>query len=135
MTRPSPEADGAREANPAEALEVRNGVDAILDLGEYLVNYGEFVENNHPLAPASYTVEWWAQDLEHAGADVQALRDSPRVDLDDPSAEEALEWATEYDAPLHPKYTYCWHDVPVERFEALAEAVAAGDVEDDRGAE
>ncbi|WP_435177477.1 DNA polymerase II large subunit [Halorussus sp. AFM4] len=120
--------DVRRIDDPDEALELRNGVEKILDLGEYLVNYGEFVENNHPLAPASYTVEWWVQEFEAAGADVQALRDSPSVDLSDPSPDEALTWATEYDCPLHPKYTYLWHDLTVEQFEALAEAVADGEV-------
>jgi DNA polymerase II large subunit len=120
--------DVRRIDDPDEALELRNGVEKILDLGEYLVNYGEFVENNHPLAPASYTVEWWVQDFEESGADVQAMRDSPSVDLEDPSPVEALTWATEYDAPLHPKYTYLWHDLTVEQFEALAETVAAGEV-------
>jgi DNA polymerase II large subunit len=117
--------------DPEEAEAVRNGVEAVLDLGEYLVNYGEFVENNHELAPAAYVVEWWVQDMDAAGADVQALRDSPYVDLGDPSAEAALEWATEYDAPLHPAYTYCWHDITVEQFEALAGAVAGGRVDGD----
>jgi len=114
--------------DPAEALAVRNGVEEILDLGEYLVNYGEFVENNHPLAPASYTVEWWGQEFESSGADVQALRDDPRVDLDEPTAENALRWATEFDCPLHPAYTYLWHDVSVEAVDELADAVAGGDV-------
>ncbi|WP_440988296.1 DNA-directed DNA polymerase II large subunit [Haloarchaeobius baliensis] len=122
--------DVRRVDDPEEALEIRNGVERILDLGEYLVNYGEFVENNHPLAPASYTVEWWRGELADAGVDVQALRDSPHVDLADPSAEEALDWATEYDAPLHPAYTYVWHDVPVAAFDELADAVADGYVED-----
>ncbi|WP_262179148.1 DNA polymerase II large subunit [Haloarcula laminariae] len=110
------------------AREIGNGVEKILDLGEYLVNYGEFVENNHPLAPASYTVEWWEQDFEAAGADVQAMRDDPGVDLAEPSAAEALDWASDYDAPLHPKYTYLWHDVTIEQFEALADAVESADV-------
>ncbi|MFC7200997.1 DNA polymerase II large subunit [Halospeciosus flavus] len=123
--------DVRRIDDPEEALEVRNGVTDILDLGEYLVNYGEFVENNHPLAPASYTVEWWEQDLDAAGADVQALRDSPYVDLSDPDADQALDWATEYDAPLHPKYTYLWHDLTVDEFEALADAVERGRVDAD----
>jgi DNA polymerase II large subunit len=117
-----------------EALEVRNGVEKILDLGEYLVNYGEFVENNHPLAPASYTVEWWEQDFEAAGADVQAMQDDPSIDLANPSASEALAWAEEYDAPLHPKYTYLWHDVTFEQFGALADAVEAGEVATTDGA-
>jgi DNA polymerase II large subunit len=126
--------DVRRIDDPDEALELRNGVEKILDLGEYLVNYGEFVENNHPLAPASYTFEWWVQEFEDAGADVQAMRDSPTVDLSDPTADEALEWAIEYDCPLHPKFTYLWHDLTVSQFEALAEAVAAGEVVDE-GAE
>ena len=126
--------DVRRIDDPAEAKEVRNGVVAILDLGEYLVNYGEFVENNHPLAPASYTVEWWVQDMDHAGADVQALRDDPHVDLADPGAEEAIEWATGYDCPLHPKYTYLWHDLSVDEFVAFAGSVADGHFVESDGA-
>ncbi|MFW5937298.1 MAG: DNA polymerase II large subunit, partial [Halanaeroarchaeum sp.] len=122
--------DVRRIDDPAEALEIRNGVEAILDLGEYLVNYGEFVENNHPLAPASYNVDWWTQDLEAAGANVQALRDSPYVDLENPDAAQALNWAADHDVPLHPRYTYLWHDLDVERFESLATAVADGEVVD-----
>ncbi|PSQ08822.1 DNA polymerase II large subunit, partial [Halobacteriales archaeon QS_5_68_33] len=115
--------DVRRIDDPEEALAVRNGVEKVLDLGEYLVNYGEFVENNHPLVPAGYTVEWWRQELADAGADVRAMRDSLSVDLADPDADEALAWASEYDAPLHPKYTYCWHDVGVDDACALADAV------------
>ncbi|MCJ0620378.1 DNA-directed DNA polymerase II large subunit [Haloarcula hispanica] len=126
--------DVRRIDDAEEALEVRNGVEKILDLGEYLVNYGEFVENNHPLAPASYTVEWWEQDLNAAGADVQAMQDSPHVDLADPSAEEAIEWATDYDVPLHPKYTYLWHDVSVDQVCALADAVEDAQVAQADGA-
>ncbi len=120
--------DVRRIDDPAEALAVRNGVEKILDLGEYLVNYGEFVENNHPLSPASYTVEWWIQEFEATDCDVRPLRDNPHVDLDDPTATKALSWATEYDAPLHPKYTYLWHDVSVDDFEALADAVTESGV-------
>ncbi|MFA9416083.1 DNA polymerase II large subunit [Natrinema sp. HArc-T2] len=123
--------DVRRIDDPADALEIRNGIEKILDLGEYLVNYGEFVENNHPLAPAAYTYEWWVQDLDAAGADVQALEDDPRIDLEFPDPEESLEWATEYDAPLHPEYTYLWHDLSVDAFCTLSEAVAEGRVEDD----
>ena len=126
--------DVRRIDDPAEALELRNGVEKVLDLGEYLVNYGEFVENNHPLAPASYTVEWWRQEFDAAGADVQAMRDSLSVDLASPDADEALTWATDYDAPLHPKYTYCWHDVSVDDVCALADAVDEGRVAQTDGA-
>ncbi|MDB9280746.1 DNA polymerase II large subunit [Halorubrum ezzemoulense] len=114
--------------DPEEAKELRNGVEKVLDLGEYLVNYGEFVENNHPLAPASYAPEWWVQEFEAAGADVRALRDDPHVDLEHPGVDRALSWAREHDCPLHPEYTYLWHDVSVDAFAALADAIAAGEV-------
>ncbi|MFB6112608.1 MAG: DNA-directed DNA polymerase II large subunit [Halodesulfurarchaeum sp.] len=123
--------DVRRIDDPEAAREIRNGVVEILDLGEYLVNFGEFVENNHSLVPASYTVEWWEQDLEASGADVQALRDSPYVELADPDPVQALNWAMDHDAPLHPAFTYLWHDVDVEALDTLAEAAAAGTVEDD----
>jgi len=120
--------DVRRIDDAQEALEVRNGVERILDLGEYLVNYGEFVENNHPLAPASYVAEWWVQEFEEAGAPVRAMQDSVEVDLQEPTAEQALEWAAEYDVPLHPKYTYLWHDVSVEQVDALAAAITGGEI-------
>ncbi|MFB6227912.1 MAG: DNA polymerase II large subunit [Halobacteriales archaeon] len=126
--------DVRRIDDPAEALEVRNGVEEIIDLGEYLVNYGEFVENNRPLAPASYTVEWWAQDLKAAGGDLQAFRDDPGIDPENPTAAEALSWAEEFEAPLHPAYTYLWHDLPVAGFETLADAVETGRLAEADGA-
>ncbi|WP_331235205.1 DNA polymerase II large subunit [Natronorarus salvus] len=120
--------------DPEEGLELRNGVDAILDVGEYLVNYGEFVENNHALAPASYVYEWWIQEFSTTEAPVEAMADDPRIDLDDPSPEEAIEWAIEYDAPLHPSYTYLWHDLSVSEFRTLADAVDGAKIAQTDGA-
>ncbi|QSG07413.1 DNA-directed DNA polymerase II large subunit [Halapricum desulfuricans] len=120
--------------DPQEALAVRNGVEKILDLGEYLVNYGEFVENNHPLAPASYTVEWWVKELEATDADVRAMRDAVDVDLADPDPEEAFSWADRYGVPLHPKYTYLWHDVSVDRVCELATVIEESELATTDGA-
>jgi DNA polymerase II large subunit len=120
--------DVRRIDDVGEARAVGNGVEKILDLGEYLVNYGEFVENNHPLAPAGYAVEWWIQEFEAAGAPVQAMRDDVAVDLDHPTPEQALSWAEEYDAPLHPEYTYLYHDVSVDALDTLADALEDGEV-------
>ncbi|MEF8773164.1 MAG: DNA-directed DNA polymerase II large subunit [Halobacteriales archaeon] len=122
--------DVRRIDDPEEAIEIRNGVEKVIDLGEYLVNYGEFVENNHPLVPAGYTFEWWVQEFADTDADVQALQDDPHVDLERPDEREAIAWAREHDVPLHPEYTYTWHDVSVSQFERLADAVAGGEIRD-----
>ncbi|MES3517685.1 MAG: DNA-directed DNA polymerase II large subunit [Natronomonas sp.] len=118
--------DVRRIDDPAEAVEIRNGVEAVLDLGEYLVNYGEYVENNQPLSPASWCVEWWLAEMDAAGADVQALEDAARIDLEDPTADRVLSWVDRYDVALHPAYTYLYHDVSVAELDALAEAISNG---------
>ncbi|MDY6779940.1 MAG: DNA polymerase II, large subunit DP2, partial [Halobacteria archaeon] len=64
-----------------EARRVSNAVEEIVDVGEMCVNYGEFLENNHRLAPASYTYEWWVQDLEETDADVDGMKRA--FDLDE----------------------------------------------------
>ncbi|PSQ43058.1 DNA polymerase II large subunit [Halobacteriales archaeon SW_7_68_16] len=122
--------DVRRIDDPEEAKAIRNGIEEIVDLGEYLVNYGEFVENNHHLAPASYTVEWWRPELDAAGADVAALEDDVTVDVTDPDPRQALAWAAEYDAPLHPAFTYCWHDIDLDALNHLADVVTAGRIVD-----
>ncbi|MEM1957919.1 MAG: DNA polymerase II large subunit [Archaeoglobaceae archaeon] len=85
-----------------EAMEVKNEVEKILDLGEILINYGDFLENNHPLIPSSYVYEWWVQES--------------KIEIENPSEEEALRLCDEFNVPLHPKWTYLWHDISVEEF-------------------
>ncbi|RZN61861.1 MAG: DNA polymerase II large subunit [Methanonatronarchaeia archaeon] len=91
-----------------EAREHKNQVEAILDVGEILINYGDFLENNHPLVPPSYTAEWWLQEAEQKKQD-------PTVS----TAEDALKH-TEHGIPLHPDYTHLWHDITPEEAYKLA---------------
>src|SRR5574341_1049992 len=55
--------DVLRVDTAEEAFRVRHSVQKILDIGEILINFGDFLENNHPLVPSSYCNEWWAQEL------------------------------------------------------------------------
>jgi len=91
-------------------------VSKILDLGEILISFGEFLENNRPLAPASYTFEWWAQEVRQAGGDPTGHEKI--------SGEEAVELSKKLNVPLHPAHTYLWHDLSMEDFEDLASIVA-----------
>jgi DNA polymerase II large subunit len=38
-------------------------LESIWDVGEILLGFGEFLENNKPLAPSSYSVDWWSVDV------------------------------------------------------------------------
>jgi DNA polymerase II large subunit len=100
-------------------------VSKILDLGEILISYGEFLENNRPLAPASYTFEWWAAELRAAGGDPAGLEKI--------GGKEAIALSRKYGIPLHPAHTYFWHDLPAGEFESLAATVSAhGNLEAER---
>lgn len=100
-----------------EALRIRPSVQRILDVGEILINFGDFIENNHPLVPSSYCYEWWVQEL----AAKTSLKDLS--DLKNPDQKTALSLSDTYKVPLHPKYTYLWHDINLDDHAVLAEYI------------
>ncbi len=91
-------------------------IERILDVGEILISFGEFLENNHPLVPSGYCDEWWALD-------------NPGVK---PPVDEigALTLARE-GGFLHPDYTWFWDDITTAQIVSLADAiVATGKIQD-----
>ncbi|RLI84718.1 MAG: DNA polymerase II large subunit, partial [Archaeoglobales archaeon] len=96
--------DVLRVNTVSEALAVKDEVEAILDMGEILINFGDFLENNHPLLPSPFVYEWWIQE---------ARNKLPRGDYKKIDEDAALKLCDEYGIPLHPDYTYLWHDVSV----------------------
>ena len=45
------------------AREYKDEIEEIIHLGDILIGYGEFSENNHPLVPNGYCEEEWALEL------------------------------------------------------------------------
>lgn len=112
--------DVVRIDDEKQARKLRDSVEEILDVGEILINYGDFLENNHPLMPPSYCFEWWMLELEK-----KADPDTLKGDLEHPDQELALELCDRYDLPLHPKFTYLWHDISMDDFRYLSEYVSS----------
>jgi DNA polymerase II large subunit len=104
------------------AHRLREHVHEVLFTGDVLIGFGEFLENNHTLLPASYCREWWIQEAEGKGY---------KKDLDYiPSQEEALELCKS-GIPLHPRYTYFFHDLAKDELKNLAEWLCSGKIEKD----
>src|SRR3990170_6589492 len=101
------------------AKRVRDEVEQIVDLGEILVPFGEFLENNHVLMPGAYAIEWYREELRRAAGELPA-------NWRDPTASEAHDLSERYRVPLHPNYNLFWHDVPVDRLRALRQAILGG---------
>ena len=117
---------------PEEAKRVRGDIREIIDLGEILIPFGEFVENNAILPRSSYCYEWWVQELEEAAGctDDDGAREAVSgklghdVDIENPSPEDAFLISEEFGVPLHPSCNLFWHDASVEDIKTLAGAVA-----------
>jgi DNA polymerase II large subunit len=95
-----------------EAVRYTDEIEAILDVGEILISYGEFLENNHPLVPAGYCEEWWLQEggTRHPADELEAIG------------------FTLEGVPLHPSYTYLWEDLTVVQITTLADFIAKNGV-------
>jgi len=111
----------------------------IVDLGEILIPFGEFIENNSLLPDSSYVYEWWLQDLQkkinclpknYTFSGIKESEDftiekvnknlSRKIDLKKPSWEDAVEISNKYNVPLHPYYNLFWHDITVEDLTILS---------------
>ncbi|MFP4050147.1 MAG: DNA polymerase II large subunit [Thermoplasmata archaeon] len=95
-----------------EAKELNLKVKEIIDVGEILIPYGEFVENNHPLVPGAYCHEWWKQEIDE---DITASK------LDD---KKAVELSKEKGYPLHPRFIYFWDYVDVDEIKELRDWIS-----------
>ncbi len=102
--------DVLRIDDEATAKKLGPGIERILDVGEILISFGEFLENNHPLVPCGYCEEWWLLD---SGPGIKIPQNE----------EEALSLASA-GGYLHPAYTWFWDDLSVEQIITLTDAVS-----------
>ena len=114
-------ADGTVTAvhDVARARELGPEIRRIVDLGELLVSFGEFLENNRELVPGAYSLDWHAEELRAAGVD-------EAEGLDVATYDEAARVALEHRVPLHPRWLLFWHDLTPPEIRALAEFVERG---------
>lgn len=104
------------------AKKLKDYVQEILFLGDILISYGDFLQNNTPLMPAGYCEEYWIQELKEANVEL------PR-EIKNLSAEEAIKISKEFSVPLHPRYIYPWEDISVMDLEILANWLFSGKIE------
>jgi len=123
-----------------QATKIRPRLEKIIYLGDILISYGDFLENNAQLPPASYVEEIWALQLQS-----KLLTSSPNclfsisekiiserlIQLSKepftmfPTVKEAFEISKKFNIPLHPKYSFYWDSVSIHEVLLLKEKFAA----------
>jgi DNA polymerase II large subunit len=123
--------------NPSEARAAKDRIDRILFIGDLIVGYGEFLENNRTLIPSGFVEEWWAQLLaeklkatEASGLALPFSTSQQRLQnlaanpfSTKPSVIEALEISRSLSIPLHPLYTYFWEAIKPADLQYLRERI------------
>ena len=123
--------------NPSEARAVKDRIDRILFLGDLIVGYGEFLENNRPLIPSGFVEEWWGQLLAEKLKTFEAASMIPPLLIPQErlhglaanplstqiSAKDALEISRRLGIPLHPLYTFFWDAIKPNELQYLRERI------------
>ncbi|NOJ29640.1 MAG: DNA polymerase II large subunit [Nitrososphaeraceae archaeon] len=106
-----------------QATELVNKIESIIYLGDILISYGDFLENNAKLLPASYVEEIWSLELEHKLLSIdQHDKTNSDKKIPDflnqnhfvPTVVQAFELSILYDLPLHPKYLFYWNCISTD---------------------
>nr|BAA25164.1 DNA polymerase II subunit 2 [Pyrococcus furiosus DSM 3638] len=129
------------------ALKIRDEVEEILYLGDAIIAFGDFVENNQTLLPANYVEEWWIQEFVKAvneayEVELRPFEENPRESVEEaaeylevdpeflakmlydplrvkPPVELAIHFSEILEIPLHPYYTLYWNTVNPKDVERL----------------
>lgn len=116
-----------------QAQRLRPQIEKILYLGDILISYGDFLENNAKLLPASYVEEIWTEELaeiikkEQKNNLSNAILNNKRIfELISnaniiPTFSEAFVISTFFGVPLYPKYSFYWESISLKEYLLLRE--------------
>ncbi|NJE08390.1 DNA-directed DNA polymerase II large subunit [Thermococcus sp. M39] len=139
------------------ALQIRDQVEEILYLGDAIIAFGDFVENNQTLLPANYVEEWWIQEFVKAVEDIYEVSLKPFAENDEeaveeaadyldlkpeflaellrdpmrvrPKVEEAIHLSKVLGIPFHPYYTLYWNTLKPEEVAELQNLLVNAEIE------
>lgn len=118
------------------AKKYSSQIEKILFLGDMLVAFGEFLENNKELVSSGFTEEWWAKILQMSlkvgsqgsitdfsnslGMPPSKINDLISTPLlNKPSFKEAIIISQVTGIPLHPSYAFFWENISHDELTSL----------------
>lgn len=108
--------DVVKIQNVEHGIKIKDDIEKILYLGDILISFGDFLENNAQLIPSGYVEEFWAEEL------AQKVKKYPELEEfvnKTPSLDEALELSLNFQIPLHPKYLFYWEQITTQELDQL----------------
>jgi len=118
--------DVVKIKNTQHGIEIKNQIEKILHLGDILIAFGDFLENNAQLIPTGYVEEIWIEEL------YEKLKKYEPTKLEEiiknlknnnPSLDEALDFSIKFQIPLHPKFLYFWDLITIEELKNILQPI------------
>ncbi|NHI93161.1 MAG: DNA polymerase II large subunit [Candidatus Lokiarchaeota archaeon] len=127
-----------------QANKYQDQIKEIISMGDILIGYGEFLENNHKLIPSSYCEERWAEELKLKIKEKFKNISFFKKELNDfsdniisfikkpfnikPNSKEAIKISEDLDVPLHPSYLFLWNDLSFEQLTKIYEIFQSSEI-------
>ena len=93
-------------------IEIRKDIEKILHLGDILISFGDFLENNAQLVPTGYVEEFWIEELREKLAKYEPNDEYLTQFLNRvPTLDESLKISLDFQIPLHPQFLYFWDQI------------------------
>lgn len=101
-------------------IEIKGEIEKILHLGDILISFGDFLENNAQLVPTGYVEEFWIEELKeklakYAPDDEFLIQFLTKI----PTLDEALKLSLDFQIPLYPQYLYYWDQISPEELSKI----------------
>lgn len=118
------------------ARRYRKRIKKILFLGDIMISFGDFLENNYPLVPSPYVPEWWYQEFiqsSRSRENIFTTLSKNKVSIPDDAYDDidfysAYSISKSLEIPLHPKFTPRWNLISKTEYSALMNAVGIGKI-------
>ena len=91
-------------------------------MGDILISFGDFLENNAQLIPSGYVEEFWIEELKQKIQKCKPNDQHLNQFLNKiPTIDEAIKISHDFKIPLHPHYLYFWDKISSEDLAKLLE--------------
>jgi len=129
--------------NIETAKQLHNQISKILHMGDILISFGDFLENNAQLEPSGYTEEFWGVEtkdiIQTLGKTTEEISSHTEINPKrltqiiknqvQPSFFEAIKISEYLNTPLHPKFLYYWDQLTTNEITLLKNSLVKSSVQ------
>jgi len=104
-------------ASEEEAIMLKSKIKKILFLGDIVISFGDFLENNHPLLPQHFDENWFMEFIRRKNVPLEKH-------MNELSYDESVELSQKYKVPLNPLYVPFLEALHADQFHEILDVLS-----------